>query len=43
MELNHLSKKYRGIDAIDSMDIDYADELGYAIKHIASAKPKDKN
>ena len=29
-----------GIDAIDSMDIDYADELGYAIKHIASAKSK---
>lgn len=26
-----------GIDSIESMDIDYANELGYKIKHIASA------
>ena len=27
-----------GIESIDSMDIDYANELGYKIKHIASAR-----
>ena len=27
-----------GIESIESMDIDYADELGYKIKHIAIAK-----
>ena len=31
----------QGIEDIESMDIDYADELGYKIKHIASAKSRD--
>ena len=30
----------QGIEDIESMDIDYADELGYKIKHIASAKSR---
>ena len=30
-----------GIDSIESMDIDYASELGYKIKHIATARSND--
>ena len=30
-----------GIDSIESMDIDYASELGYKIKHIATTRSKD--
>ena len=32
-----------GIENIDSMDIDYAKELGYTIKHVAITKATDKN
>ena len=39
---HHLRKiNIQGIEDIESMDIDYADELGYKIKHIASAKSRD--
>ena len=30
-----------GIDSIENMDIDYASELGYKIKHIATARSND--
>ena len=33
---NHMH--IEGIESIDSMDIDYADELGYKIKHIATTQ-----
>jgi homoserine dehydrogenase len=32
-----------GIENIDSMDIDYAKELGYTIKHVAITKATDEN
>ena len=32
-----------GIENIDSMDIDYAKELGYTIKHVAITKVTDEN
>ena len=35
------SMHIEGIESIESMDIDYASELGYKIKHIATARSND--